>query len=178
MNVGYVILLGFAPALLAGRGASPEAAGALASLIGWASIPLAPLGGAVAERTGRPLLVTVVCLGVMALVVLALAMEAGPQSAALVAAGMIGSISATVIMTLPARALAPESRSFGMGVYWTLFYAGMAALPPVAGWVADTTGSAASALAVAAAFLAAAAMAVAIYGLLAARRPAGAGSAI
>ncbi len=170
INVGYAVLLGFAPALLAGRGASPETAGALASLAGWASISLAPLGGALAERTGRPLLTTAACLTATALAVLALATGVGPQSGALLAAGLVGSIAATVIMTLPARALAPESRTFGMGVYWTIFYAGMAALPPVAGWAADATGSAAAALGVAVAFLTAAAVAVAIYGGLLGRR--------
>lgn len=170
INVGYAVLLGFAPALLAGRGASPETAGALASLAGWASIPLAPLGGALTERTGRPLLTTAVCLIVTALAVLALATGFGPQSGALLTAGLVGSVAATVIMTLPARALAPESRSFGMGVYWTIFYAGMAALPPVAGWAADATGGVAAALGVAAAFLTAAAVAVAVYGGLVGRR--------
>jgi predicted MFS family arabinose efflux permease len=173
LNVGYAVLLGFAPTLLAGRGASPETAGALASLAGWASIPLAPLGGALAERTGRPLLATVACLGITAMAVLALAAGLGPHSVALVAAGLAGSIAATVIMTLPARALAPESRSFGMGVYWTIFYIGMAGLPPVAGWVADTAGGAAAALVVAAAFFAVAVLAVALYGGLMARRRSG-----
>jgi MFS family permease len=176
LNVGYVTLLGFAPALLAGRGASPEAAGALASLAGWASIPLAPLGGALAERTGRPLLATAACLGATAMAVLALAAGIGPQSVALVAAGLVSSIAATVVMTLPARALAAESRSFGMGVYWTIFYVGMAGLPPAAGWVADTAGGAAAALGLAAAFFGTAILAVANYGVLMARRRSGAGA--
>ncbi len=176
LNVGYVTLLGFAPALLAGRGASPETAGALASLAGWASIPLAPLGGALAERTGRPLLTTAACLGATAIAVLALAAGVGPQSVPLVAAGLVSSIAATVVMTLPARALAAESRSFGMGVYWTIFYVGMAGLPPAAGWVADTTGGAAAALGLAAAFFGTAILAVATYGVLMARRRSGAGA--
>jgi hypothetical protein len=87
---------------------------------------------------------------------------------------LVVSIAATVIMTLPARALAAESRSFGMGVYWTIFYIAMAGLPPAAGWVADTAGGAATALGVAAAFFGAAILAVAIYGGLMARRRSGA----
>ncbi|WP_207540916.1 MFS transporter [Sabulicella rubraurantiaca] len=176
LNVGYVILLSFAPALLAGRGASPEAAGALASLAGWASIPLAPLGGALAAWTGRPLLAVVGCLGITVMAVLALAAGVGPQSAALVAAGLAVSVAATVIMTLPARALASESRSFGMGIYWTIFYVGMAGLPPAAGWVADTARGAAAALGTAAAFFGAAILAVAAYGVLMARRNSRAGA--
>lgn len=174
LNVGYVTLIGFSPALLAGRGASPEAAGALASLAGWACIPLAPLGGALAERTGRPLLATAACLGATAMAALALAVGLGPQSGALVAAGLMVSIAATVIMTMPARALAAESRSFGMGVYWTIFYVGMAGLPPAAGRVADTAGGAAAALWMAAAFFTAAILAVVTYASLTMRRRSGA----
>jgi MFS family permease len=170
LNVGYAILLGFAPALLAERGASPEMAGAMASLAGWACVPLAPIGGALAERTGKPLLATTVCLAVIALAALALAAGIGPQAAALLAAGLLTSIPATVIMTLPARALAPESRAFGMGLYWTIYYAGMAALPPIAGWAADAAGSAAAAFGVSAAFCCCAVAAIAAYSRLLARR--------
>lgn len=170
LNAGYAVLLGFTPALLTGRGASPEAAGALASLAGWACIPLAPLGGALAERTGRPLLTTAACLGAVAAATLALAVGAGPQSGALLMAGLLTSIAATVIMTLPARALAPESRATGMGVYYTIYYAGMAALPPLAGWAAAATSGAAVALGVAAAFFVTAVAAVAVCGGMLARR--------
>jgi predicted MFS family arabinose efflux permease len=175
LNVSFAVVFGFAPALLTERGASPAAAGALASLIGWASIPLAPLGGAIAERTGRPLLATAACLAGMAVAAAVLALANGivPQSAALLVAGLVGSIAATVIMTLPARALAPESRAFGMGVYWTVFYAGMAALPPIAGWAADAAGGAAAALGVTAGFYLAAVLAVAAYGLLLGQAPGG-----
>jgi MFS family permease len=178
LNVGFAVLFGFAPALLTERGASPEAAGALASLAGWASIPLAPLGGALAERTGRPLLATAACLGGVAAAMLALSMGIGPQSGALLAAGLLGSIAATVVMTLPARALAPESRPFGMGVYWTIFYAGMAVLPPLAGWAADVSSGAAGALMMASMFYALAVAAVAAFGVLLARQRPGAGSAL
>ena len=164
INAGYAVLLGFTPALLAGRGASPEAAGALASLAGWASIPLAPLGGALADRTGRPLLTTTACLSAIAAATLALAVGAAPQSGALLTAGLLTSIAATVIITLPARALAPESRATGMGVFYTIYYAGMAALPALAGWVADATGGAAVAVGMAAAFFVTAAAAVAVCG--------------
>lgn len=166
LNSGFAVLFGFAPALLAERGASVEIAGAMSSLVGWASIPLAPLGGALAERTGRPLLATCGCLAIVAVSVLALAVNVGPQSVALITAGLLVSIAATMIMTLPARALAMERRAVGMGIYWTIFYAGMALLPPVAGWAADNAASAESALWVSASFFAAAVPAVAIYSLL------------
>jgi hypothetical protein len=60
-----------------------------------------------------------------------------------------------------------------MGVYWTVFYAGMAALPPIAGWAADAAGGAAAALGVAVGFYLAAVLAIAAYGLLLGQAPAG-----
>jgi hypothetical protein len=64
-----------------------------------------------------------------------------------------------------------------MGVYWIIFYAGTAVLPP-AGWAADVGGGAAAALLVAAAFYAIAVAALTAYGALLARRSPGAGSAL
>jgi MFS family permease len=67
-------------------------------------------------------------------------------------------------MTLPARALSPETRATGLGLFWTVYYAGMALLPPVAGWAADATGSgAAAALCVGAGFLFAAVVCIGVY---------------
>ena len=171
VNAGFAVLLGFTPALLTERGMSAETAGAMASLVGWMSIPLAPLGGAIAERTGWPLLATTACLTATAAAVFGLAAGVGPQAAALLAVGLFVSIAATVIMTLPARALTPENRAIGMGVFYTLFYVGMAALPPIAGWAAAATAGAAAAIYVAAAFFVVSVAAVAVCaGLLARRR--------
>jgi MFS family permease len=170
-NAGAVVLFGFAPALLAERGVSPEAAGALTSLAGWGCVPLLPVAGTLAERSGWPLFIAAVSLGATGAVVLALAAGVGPAAAALLAAGLLSSLPAPVIMTLPARALSPETRAAGMGLYWTIYYAGMALLPPVAGWAADATGSgAAAALCVAAAFLFAAIACIAAYSALLPRR--------
>jgi predicted MFS family arabinose efflux permease len=170
-NVGAVVVFGFAPALLAERGFSPEAAGALTSLAGWGCALLLPIAGALAERSGWPLLVAAASLGATGAAVLALAADIGPAAAALLVAGLVSALPAPVIMTLPARALSPETRATGMGLFWTVYYAGMALLPPVAGWAADATGSgAAAALCVAAAFLFAAIACMAAYTSLLARR--------
>jgi predicted MFS family arabinose efflux permease len=169
-NAGAVVLFGFAPALLAERGVSPEAAGALTSLAGWGCVPLLPVAGALAERSGRPLIVAAFSLAATGAMVLALAAGVGPAAAALLAAGLLSSLPAPVIMTLPARALSPETLAAGMGLYWTIYYAGMALLPPVAGWAADATGSGAAALCVSAGFLFAAVACIAAYSALLPRR--------
>jgi MFS family permease len=48
-------------------------------------------------------------------------------------------------MTLPAAVLPPESRTFGMGVFFTLYYAVMMIAPRFAGTLADRTGHAGTA---------------------------------
>jgi MFS family permease len=170
-NSGAVVLNGFAPTVFVERGLSIQTAGALASLIGWGSVPLMLLGGPLAERTGRPLVAAAICLAATSGAVLALAAEIGPPAVALLAAGLLWSLSATTLMMLPARALAPETRAFGMGVYWTVYYGGMGALPPLAGWVADASGGGAVvALGIAVALIVAAIAAIGVTAMLLGRR--------
>jgi MFS family permease len=68
--------------------------------------------------------------------------------------GILMGMPAGPIMTLPVNALAPEHRGVGMGVYFTWYYIGMAAFPPVAGAIQDATGGAAMSLAFGAALIA------------------------
>ena len=49
-------------------------------------------------------------------------------------------------MALAGQAVAPERRAFGMGVFFTVYYAIMTASPPVAGWLLDRTGAPDSAI--------------------------------
>jgi MFS family permease len=55
--------------------------------------------------------------------------------------GLVGMAPAGVIMALAGQAVAPERRAFGMGVFFTVYYAIMTASPPFAGWLFDRTGT-------------------------------------
>ena len=55
--------------------------------------------------------------------------------------GLIGIAPAGVIMSLAGEALRPEVRAFGMGIFFTVYYAIMVAIPPIAGALLDATGS-------------------------------------
>jgi MFS family permease len=44
-------------------------------------------------------------------------------------------------MALAGQAVAAERRAFGMGVFFTVYYAVMTASPPIAGWLFDRTGA-------------------------------------
>lgn len=151
-NAGYVVLLGFAPAFLVAQGETAQLAGAVSSLVGWAVLPLLPLGGALAERLGRPMTTCGLCILGMAAALLAL-LAGAPPVAALVAFGLLAGPPASLIMALLGRVLAPESRAFGVGVHYMMFYAGLALLPPFAGWVRDVTGAPAAPIMAAVGFL-------------------------
>src|SRR5262249_5332204 len=53
-NAGFIVLVGFGPEALVWRGASLAKAGFLVSMAVLVSIVSVPLGGALADRTGRP----------------------------------------------------------------------------------------------------------------------------
>ncbi|MGK7871457.1 MFS transporter [Falsiroseomonas sp. E2-1-a20] len=173
-NVAFAALLGFAPVVLAERGMSVAVAGVVASLAGWVRIPLLPFGGALADRTGRPVLAASLLHGAAAIAVLVLAFGAelpvALAAAALLAAGLLSTPPGPVIMSLPARVLSAETRSVGMGVFYTFFYLGMAVLPPMAGWAGDIAGTGAASLTVVAGFHLVAIGGLATFAHIAARR--------
>ena len=42
-----------------------------------------------------------------------------------------------LIMALPSQVLSKENRAIGMGIFFTIYYSGMAILPVIAGYVQD-----------------------------------------
>lgn len=139
-NVAYIVLISFAPDLFTARGYSlPEASG-IVSLVGWVLIPSIPLTGLLVERVGRP---TAFMAG--GFVIAAVAAFALPfVNAPLIAFGFLVlaiGVPAGLIMALPAQVLRPDSRSGGMGVFFTCYYVAMAILPGVAGLARDLSGS-------------------------------------
>jgi predicted MFS family arabinose efflux permease len=62
-----------------------------------------------------------------------------------VALGLVAALPAGPIMSLPARVLAPATRSIGMGIFYTMYYAAMMLGPVAGGAVAKWAGNAAAA---------------------------------
>jgi len=56
--------------------------------------------------------------------------------------GLIGMAPAGVIIAMSGQALRPQVRAFGMGIFFTVYYAIMLVTPSVAGAIRDTTGNA------------------------------------
>ena len=161
-NAAFAVAVGFTPSCLVARGASATEAGMLASLIGFSILPLQPMGGAIAERLGRPMLTTVLCILGMVAALTATAAGAPPWLT-LPAFGLLAAPPSSLIMAFAGRVLSPESRAFGMGVHYTLFYLGLALLPPLAGLMRDITGAPAAPLLTGAGFLALSLTALGVY---------------
>ena len=73
------------------------------------------------------------------------------------------------VEALPARVLRPEQRAVGMGLFYSVFYAGLGVFAPFAGWVRDLTTIDSAPFAVAAVLTLATALAIPVFLVLARR---------
>ena len=143
-NVGFATIFSFGTSMLAERGWSISAAGSIISIVLWISVFAVPGGGILADRSGRPQTVLVAASIGGALLMLAFARIDAVLTAA-IALGLVAALPAGPIMSLPARVLAPATRSIGMGIFYTMYYASMMLGPVAGGAVAKWTGHAAGA---------------------------------
>jgi MFS family permease len=143
-NVGFAVIFSFGPSMLVERGWSIASAGSAISIVLWLAVGSVPLGGYLADRTGRPQLLLVTGCIVFAMLMLLL-----PRSSAvistIVAIGLVCGYPAGPIMSLPAGVLQPATRAIGMGLFYTMYYAAMMLGPVIGGACAKWTGSAAAA---------------------------------
>jgi MFS family permease len=156
-NASFIIALAFGPAFVMTFGFGVEAANALVSIASWTVIPAVPLAALVAERLGRA--DVTMHLGFLLTILAITLIAAGYPSIFLF--GLVGLFTGAPpgsIMTLPAQASRPQHRAVAIGVYFTCYYAGMGALPALAGLTRDLTGSSAAPLWFAAAIMAAASL--------------------
>jgi predicted MFS family arabinose efflux permease len=171
-NVGYILIVSFAPALLTSRGLSALEAGLVISLVSWTVIVTIPIGGVLIDRIGHAS-----ALMIVSFLLLALAMAlvpAVPSLALMIFIGAIIGLPVGAMMVLPAEVLAPQNRSPGMGVFYTWYYVGMALLVPAAGVLRDASGSVGAPLWFAGALQLAALAALVLFRLLQRRAKAGA----
>ena len=143
-NVGFAVIASFGPSMLVDRGWSIAEAGSTISIVLWVSVLSVPLGGLLADRTGRPATI-VVASALLTAVLMVLLPRSGAVLLIVFALGLISGLPAGPIMSLPARVLAPQTRAIGMGVFFTMFFACMMLGPVVGGACAKWAGSAAAA---------------------------------
>lgn len=170
-NAALGMVFGFGPAMLAERGLSPAAASATTSVALWMVAVSVPLGGLLADRTGRP--DTVLGAGLLAFAAaLVLAIDHGPALVAFATLGLAGGLAAGPIMSLPSAVLRAGVRAQGMGVFFALFYLLIVLAPILAGDAAQRHGSAGIAFVIGAVMLCACCPGLLLFRSLAARDPA------
>lgn len=144
-NGGFIIIMGFAPAMLTARGMDVAAAGYLISTGTWVYMVSIPLGGWLSERLGRPNLVMLSCFACGAVTVATVPFVADPVINFVLAGIFIG-IPTGNVMALTVECVRRQHRNTGNGIYYTMHYFGMFALPALAGWALDLSGTAAAAM--------------------------------
>jgi MFS family permease len=143
-NVGFAMIFSFGPSLLVERGWSIGAAASVISIVLWLAVGSVPLGGYVADRTGRPEWILVAGCVVFAMLMVALP-RSGAVIPTIIALGLVCGQPAGPILSLPARVLQPATRAVGMGVFYTVYYATMMLGPVVGGAWAKWAGDSAAA---------------------------------
>lgn len=141
-NAALAMVFSFGPTLLTERGLSPAAAGSMTSIFMFVFLVAGPFGGALADRTGwRDLIIATGLLAYVLLIPLTLIVPPAAVTAVFVALGLVFALVAGPIMALPAAILPPEARTFGMGIFFTIYYVVMTLAPPIAGALAEATGT-------------------------------------
>ncbi len=159
---GYVVFSSYAPIMLIDRGIPHTTAALVISLLSWLLIVIIPLGGYLTDRTGKKdLMFWGGCLAAAAAIAMVPVMD--PVELWVVLSAVLG-LTVGMVMALPGEVLSAKSRSTGLGLYYTMYYVGTGVLPAIAGWIQDTTGSAALVI-----WFSAACLALAPFSLLACR---------
>ena len=140
-NAAYVTYLSFGPKVLEDLGQSAIAAAGLVSIGSWLMILSGAACGQVVDRFGGRNIVLAICMAGAAFSLLLLGVQ-GAGLGASVLFGLIGMAPAGVIMAMAGQAMRPEVRAFGMGIFFTVYYAIMLVTPPAAGAILDATGNA------------------------------------
>ena len=167
-NAGLAMIFGFGPSLLAERGWSVAAASSATSIVLWLVVFSVPLGGLLADCTGRPMGVLFASMAGFA-VALIVTVRMDSVLVGFLLLGVLSGLPAGPIMSMPARVLTPRTRANGMGIFYTLYYVIAVLAPWVAGITAKFAGTAAVTFDFGAAVLVLACLAAAAFCWLATR---------
>ena len=142
-NAAFQIVLSFLPSLLVERGIGIARAGILVAVTTAMFVISVQAGGIVLRRARRPDRICHLAIAGWCATIVFVAAGSAPLPW-LIAGGLIGGLPAAAFVSLPAELLRPEARNLGMGVFYTIYYAGCALLPTLAGLLYDRAGGAAA----------------------------------
>ena len=137
-NAGYVVYLSFGPSILIAQGMNTVSALGVISIASWIMIFSGALCGYIADRSGRPDLIVFICLTFSMLSLLSLSFTTANLMSVLIF-GLIGMAPAGLIMALAAKAMRPENRALGMGIFFMGQFFLQGPAPGIAGWIYDNT---------------------------------------
>ena len=137
-NAGYVVYLSFGPSILIAQGMNAVSALGVISIASWIMIFSGALCGYIADRSGRPDLIVFICLIFSMLSLLSLCFTTANLMSVLIF-GLIGMAPAGLIMALAAKAMRPENRALGMGIFFMGQFFLQGPAPGIAGWIYDNT---------------------------------------
>lgn len=146
-NAALAMIFSFAPALFIERGWDLQGAGSMTSLFMVIFAATVPLGGILADRTGRrDLIIAASLIGFAVLMPWGTTLSGLSLMVVFCVVAATFSLCAGPVMSLPSAVLGAGNRTFGMGIFFTIYYAVMMVAPRVAGGLADQSGAASTAI--------------------------------
>lgn len=139
-NAGLAMIFAFAPIFLLEKGWSLLSANSTTSIVLWLAVISIPIGGYLADRTGKKDLIILGSLTTFS-ILLPLSAHTDFVISIYILMGLFAGLAAGPIMGLPSEVLTPENRGIGIGIFLSLFYVGVVLAPILAGALLETTGS-------------------------------------
>ena len=142
-NASFQIMMSFMPSFFVDSGFELARAARLSAVSAIGFVIGVQAGGLLLKRSSQPDLICYAALAGWCVALLALSTGTAPLPWVLLG-GLLGGLPAAALVSLPAEVLRPESRSAGMGIFFTVYYLGCAILPTVAGMLYDRAGGGAA----------------------------------
>jgi predicted MFS family arabinose efflux permease len=135
---GYSGYTAYVPSTLAARGESMTTIELVLVIATWGNVPATMLGGGLAAKLGG-LRIFLIANAALFVGMAGTALTGGAIGWAFLV-GILGSIHPGLIMVVGTLSARPENRAVGMGLFYTVYYAGGTISPVLCGYAADLWG--------------------------------------